>query len=450
MLFPMTKYETATEQATVTSIRGMTQANNLDDMDLNFMQTLPFFHTNRAASNAAAQSSVPFGRRGRFHFIRLIKISHNRYICQCVLPMCLRLPHKNPGKCRKRFYNGESYTMEREGETVSAIVVFGRAAAKAGVADKDTAYSEFIEYFEDGTPSGVFFENAYASRVDEDVNGFYADRHRRKELIRRGIAGYSEFGLTTMHTVSDAPEESQTEYIDQYFELEELGELPVRIVLHPTLNPPWHLCPQTGFGTDMVRVGGLKIFLDGSLGVRSAALIEAYSDAPNEKGVFNFTEEELGTQIRRAYDAGLEVLIHAIGDAAMERVLNAAETVYPLSDEKDPVARLLSAGKKRLRIVHAMLVREDHIERLKRLPVILDVRPGFIDDDAEFAEKRLGTEGYDHPRKIRRLYRSRQGHFQDTPARNRGHQNSQDRGRRQGNLFGSCRFRAFEFGSVQI
>ena len=162
--------------------------------------------------------------------------------------------------------------------------------------------------------------------------------------------------------------------------------------MHPTLRPPWPLGLQTGFGTDMVKVGSVKIFLDGALGGRSAALLEPYSDAPCEKGVFNFTEEELRAQIQRAYDEGLEVSIHAIGDAAMERALNAAEAVYPLSDEANPVTRLLRAGKRRLRIIHAMLIQEAHIERLKRLPVILDVQPGFLDDDAEFAEDRLGKD----------------------------------------------------------
>ncbi|MDR1068387.1 MAG: amidohydrolase [Clostridiales Family XIII bacterium] len=266
------------------------------------------------------------------------------------------------------------------------------AVERAGIPGRDTAYNAFLEYSDDGAPNGIFLENSYAAYVDERIDGIYEDDGKRKALIRNGIGGYSAMGLTTMHTVSDAPEETQTEYIDQYFELEERGELPVRVVIHPTLQLPWAHCPQTGFGTDMVKTGGLKIFLDGALGGRTAALLEPYSDAPDETGVLNFTEEELRAQIRGAYNAGLEVSIHAIGDAAMERVLNAAEAVYPLSDEEDPAERLRAAGKRRLRIIHAMVIQEAHIERLKRLPVILDVQPGFIDDDAEFAEDRLGPE----------------------------------------------------------
>ncbi|MDR2295292.1 MAG: amidohydrolase [Clostridiales Family XIII bacterium] len=269
-------------------------------------------------------------------------------------------------------------------------IVNSRALTEAGVPNRNAAHSEFIRYFKDGTPSGVFLENAFAAYGRESLDSIDPDSAKRKEMIRSGIRDYSAFGLTTIHTVSDAPEETQSEYIDQYFELEESGELPARIVLHPTLPLPWPLCPQTGFGTDMVKMGSLKIFLDGALGGRSAALLEPYTDAPGEKGVFNFTEEELRAQMRGGYDAGLEVSIHAIGDAAMERVLNAAETVYPPSDETDPVERLRAAGKRRLRIVHAMLVNEEMMRRLKRLPLILDVQPGFIDEDSVFAEDRLG------------------------------------------------------------
>jgi predicted amidohydrolase YtcJ len=244
----------------------------------------------------------------------------------------------------------------------------------------------------DAAPDGIFFENAFANYCDEMIDGIDPNSDKRKELIRNGIHGYSAMGLTTLHTVSDAPEEAQTEYVDQYFELESAGELPVRIVIHPTLAAPWQLRPQTGFGTDMVRIGGLKIFLDGALGGRSAALLRPYSDAPSESGILNFTEDELRAQMQSGYDAGLEVSIHAIGDAAMERIVSAAEAVYPLSENEDPAERLRAAGKRRLRIIHAMVVNDDIIRRLRRLPVILDVQPGFIDDDVDYAEDRLGSE----------------------------------------------------------
>jgi predicted amidohydrolase YtcJ len=267
-----------------------------------------------------------------------------------------------------------------------------KAIENADIPAQDALGNETVEYFEDGSPNGVFLENAYSVYVAGNTGGTWENADERKAVIRNGIGDYPAMGLTTMHTVAGMPDEVQSEYIDQYFELEERGELPVRIILNPTLRLPWAHCPQTGFGTDMVKIGSLKIFMDGAMGGRSAALLKPYSDAPDETGVLHFTEEELRAQIQGAYDAGLEVSIHAIGDAAMERVLNAAEAVYPLSDEEDPVKRLLAAGKRRLRIVHAMLIQKEHIGRLKRLPIILDVQPGFIDDDAEFAEDRLGPE----------------------------------------------------------
>jgi predicted amidohydrolase YtcJ len=187
------------------------------------------------------------------------------------------------------------------------------------------------------------------------------------------------------------PENPPTEHFDQYFELERRDELPVRVVINPSAPLPWSLRPITGFGTDMVKLGSKKIFLDGSMGGRTAALLEPYSDAPGETGIITHSLEELTGLFREAYDAGLEVSVHVIGDAAMQRVLDAAEQVYPSIDEDDPIKRL-GRTDRRLRIIHAMIIKPEHIERMKKLPVILDVQPGFLHSDVHIAEDRLGAE----------------------------------------------------------
>jgi predicted amidohydrolase YtcJ len=76
----------------------------------------------------------------------------------------------------------------------------------------------------------------------------------------------------------------------------------------------------------------------------------------------------------------------------MELLLTAAEAVYPLSDEPDPIERLKEAGLRRLRIIHACMIAPGHDERIKRLPAILDVQPGFLHSDVHIAEDRLGPE----------------------------------------------------------
>jgi predicted amidohydrolase YtcJ len=187
------------------------------------------------------------------------------------------------------------------------------------------------------------------------------------------------------------PDAPPTEHFDQYYELERRNELPVRVVINPSEPLPWSLSPITGFGTDMVKLGSKKIFLDGSMGGRTAALLEPYSDAPDERGILTLGKEELTGLFREAYDAGLEVSVHVIGDAAMQRVLDAAEQVYAPIEEADPVKRLKQSDR-RLRIIHAMIIKPEHIDRLKKLPVILDVQPGFLHSDVHIAEDRLGAD----------------------------------------------------------
>jgi predicted amidohydrolase YtcJ len=140
----------------------------------------------------------------------------------------------------------------------------------------------------------------------------------------------------------------------------------------------------------MVKVGAKKIFSDGSLGGRSAAMIEPYSDDPDAKGGTLYDLDGMIALFKEAYDAGIECSVHAIGDAAMELVISAAEAVYPVIDEPDPVKRLKAAGLRRLRIIHASVVADGHIERMRRRAIILDVQPNFINSDGFFINDRLG------------------------------------------------------------
>jgi predicted amidohydrolase YtcJ len=171
--------------------------------------------------------------------------------------------------------------------------------------------------------------------------------------------------------------------------MERAGTLPVRVLINSAYFPDT-LHAQTGFGTDMVKAGAKKIYLDGSLGGRTAAMRAPYSDAPDEKGSLFYTKEELVAAFREACDVGIEVSVHVIGDAAMELAIAAAEAVYPASDERCPEKRLRAAGLRRLRIIHATVADPSQIARLGRLPVILDVQPNFIHSDGAFAPDRLG------------------------------------------------------------
>ncbi|WP_366922689.1 amidohydrolase [Metallumcola ferriviriculae] len=114
------------------------------------------------------------------------------------------------------------------------------------------------------------------------------------------------------------------------------------------------------------RIGGC-ILLDGSLGSRTAALSAPYSDDDDNNGILYFTQEELNQFVLAAHRAGLQIAAHAIGDRAIEQLLNAYELAQKLSPRSDP----------RHRVEHFELPTDRQIVRAKRLGLILSMQPTF-------------------------------------------------------------------------
>jgi predicted amidohydrolase YtcJ len=260
-----------------------------------------------------------------------------------------------------------------------------------GISKENTPDDDTLTYFEDGEPDGVIREAAFAKFFAGIFDEMYSDHEYRMDVLRQGLGEYPEYGLTTLQCVCGLTGSPPLESFDQYHELDKEGELPVRVIIN-TEYLPETLNPLTGFGTDMVKVGAKKIFMDGSLGGRTAAMLEPYYDAPDIKGEGFYTLDEMISLLSEAYDAGIEAAVHAIGDASVDLLITAAEAVYPKSDEPDPVKRLKAAGLRRLRIIHACVIAPGHLERMSRLPVILDMQPNFINSNGGFMKDRLGPE----------------------------------------------------------
>jgi len=130
-------------------------------------------------------------------------------------------------------------------------------------------------------------------------------------------------------------------------------------------------------------IRAFKLFADGALGSRGAALLEPYSDAPQTKGVMTTPETDVYSLTRRALEGGFQICTHAIGDAANRAVLNAygqAEKEVP--DVHDP----------RLRIEHAQVLAPEDIPRFAKLGVIASMQPTHCTSDMAWAEQRLGPE----------------------------------------------------------
>ena len=173
-----------------------------------------------------------------------------------------------------------------------------------------------------------------------------------------------------------------------YQTLLDRGELKTRIYAIWPL-PKWDRLAKTGvrahFGSEMLRTGGLKGFADGSLGSTTAFFCDPYLDAPDTSGIPSdemFPEGAMLERVRGAVKAGLQILIHAIGDRANDKILS----IY------EQVAKEESEGDRRCRIEHAQHLRAQDIQRFARAKVIASMQPYHAIDDGRWAEKRIGRE----------------------------------------------------------
>ncbi|HTY42620.1 MAG TPA: amidohydrolase [Thermoanaerobaculia bacterium] len=136
---------------------------------------------------------------------------------------------------------------------------------------------------------------------------------------------------------------------------------------------------------DWLRVGGVKGFMDGSLGSGTAAMFEGFTDEPGNRGVFApgaIPLSKMEERVLAADKAGLQVEVHAIGDRANAEILNIYERVWKVNGPRD----------RRFRIEHAQHLRASDIPRFAELGVIASMQPYHAVDDGRWADKRLGPE----------------------------------------------------------
>lgn len=192
----------------------------------------------------------------------------------------------------------------------------------------------------------------------------------------------AKLGVTSIQDVSAGAD------VGVYQALLDRGELKTRIYAVSPL-PAWERLAQTGvrahFGSEMLRVGGLKGFSDGSLGSTTALFYEPYRDEPATSGIATDEMHPEGAMLERVVEAdraGLQIMIHAIGDRANDLILSIFEQVERENGKRD----------RRFRIEHAQHLRAQDIPRFARNRVIASVQPYHAIDDGRWAEKRIGKE----------------------------------------------------------
>jgi hypothetical protein len=173
-----------------------------------------------------------------------------------------------------------------------------------------------------------------------------------------------------------------------YQELLREGKMTARLYVYIPINEVdiyARLKLKTPFGNDYLKIGGLKGFVDGSLGSATAYFFEPYTDDPKTSGLLApqmFPEGIMEKRILEADKAGLQVAIHAIGDKANSLLLDIYEKTAALNGPRD----------RRWRIEHAQHLRPQDIARFGNLGVIASVQPYHAYDDGRWAEKKIGKE----------------------------------------------------------
>jgi hypothetical protein len=227
-----------------------------------------------------------------------------------------------------------------------------------------------------GEPAGVLKDNAMAL-VDRAVPPpSDAQSDRALDAAMRYVA---ERGVTTVHNMGSWDDLAVFERAHR------AGKLRTRIYAAVPLAS-WERLRDTiaarGRGDNWLRVGALKAFVDGSLGSHTAAMLEPFTDAPNDRGLLVTPPESLYAWTKGADAAGLHVLVHAIGDRAIRSQLDVFERVASENGPRD----------RRFRIEHAQHIHPADLPRFRPLGVIASMQPYHAIDDGRWADRVIGPE----------------------------------------------------------
>ncbi len=249
------------------------------------------------------------------------------------------------------------------------------ALKAAGIGDrvKDVAGGAIVRD-KKGRMTGVFKDNAMSMiyRIVPEPSDEQKDK-----ALETAMSFVAARGVTSAHNMSG--------YMDVFERAHAHSKLKTRIYAGMMLSDWQELnqkIAQQGRGDKWVRIGGLKEFVDGSLGSHTAAFFKPFTDAPTDSGFFITPENELYRRIKSADSAGLQVMTHAIGDKAIQTLLNIYERVSKENGDRD----------RRFRIEHAQHIAPNDIPRFAQLNVIPSMQPYHAIDDGRFAERLIGSE----------------------------------------------------------
>ncbi|MBS8266488.1 amidohydrolase [Mesobacillus boroniphilus] len=227
-------------------------------------------------------------------------------------------------------------------------------------------------------PTGLFLESA-ANLIRQYIPERSYDDW--KKAMRQTMHFAMSKGLTSVHTNDPlylGGLEKTWNLFNELLNGEQLGLRSNLLINHEFLPNLKEAGMYTGYGNDTLQIGSVKIFADGAFGRRTALLSEPYSDAPGHYGDAMYDQEHLYELVKGARELDMPIAVHTIGDQALENVLDVLDQ-FPTVAYRD-------------RLIHAQVLREELIPRLKAPSRIADIQPRFIASDFPWVQERLGEE----------------------------------------------------------
>ena len=230
-----------------------------------------------------------------------------------------------------------------------------------------------------GRPTGVFIDAAegYVQTVVPE-----STREEQTLALNAALSLLSSFGVTSVHDAGVG-----VETWELYKDFAKQRKLRTRI--YGMISGAGRVFDQLSsegpiqsLYDDRLALRSVKLYSDGALGSRGAALIEDYHDDPGNKGLLFIDQEEMNLMVEKVVSKGYQANIHAIGDAANRQVLDAlgyAQQLYPREDQRN-------------RIEHAQIVALEDIVRFKDLDIIASMQPTHATSDKNMAEDRVGPQ----------------------------------------------------------
>ncbi len=269
-----------------------------------------------------------------------------------------------------------------------ALVANTAALKAAGIDGKPAGQPDGgrIEVDAMGLPTGMLIDNAMGllASLSTAPTPAYID-----EAYQKAAAKYVSLGWTGLHNMSVSGAD-----VPRINELSKAGKLPIRIYNAVDGGDIKDDGPgKFGVGVFSISDGGLvitraiKLYMDGALGSRGALLEAPYADRPDITGLQRAHEAETLALLKRAYDEGVQVSFHAIGDKGNALVLDWMEKTFASLPEADRAKR-----DPRWRIEHAQVLRLTDIPRFKADGVIPSMQPSHAIGDLYFAPDRLGPD----------------------------------------------------------